>query len=424
MQAFWRHFAITVSESFANFWKSSRLHEKLTKSAPGPRSACVWAATSRARGVVRCPQLLPSSRPQAAPWGGTRAPDPGSFCVRSRQETRAARPAYLRRRSQRAREAQPRLHEPGSGAGAPRRRTGACGSQGRSGRAQRASPPTAGLPRRAAGSPRPRLRPGVGCDRHKLQSALPIPAQGCRLWVRAFWLPHHPLSPPRPRRRWVQRGGLWTRAHGVASPEALGNQLVASRSTQHGEGWGAAPRGRVRWVGWGGGRDSCRKATRAHTHMHTHAPRAHSICTPTSLLPARCPGTCSSHPSTVGEIKRLHGSLSFISEFREGSICQRSPNDTLPLHRPACQGPGRTCTRDSRAPAASPSLSQELTAGQVWAAIKSKEISQVGLAVLGCPSSLKSPLCGEVGSSERQVPLQHFKVVFWASRIGHSPQAP
>lgn len=53
----------TVSESFANFWKSSRLHEIPTKSAPGPGSpACVWAATSRAPGGP-CPQLLPPSPP-------------------------------------------------------------------------------------------------------------------------------------------------------------------------------------------------------------------------------------------------------------------------------------------------------------------------------------------------------------------------
>lgn len=217
----------TVSESFANFWKSSRLHEKLTNSGPGPRSpACVWAATSRARGVVRALSFCPLAGLQAAPPARhpPRAPDPGSFCVCARARRRAP-PGPLTcggGHSEPEKEAQPQLHEPRSGAGAPRRRTGACGRQ------RALGPGTVGLTlqlQMLRGRPLARRVPGCGQEsaatvtNFRARCPSRLRAAGCGLGL--FWLPHHPFRLPAPRRGWsCSAGAFEPRAHGGRLPGA------------------------------------------------------------------------------------------------------------------------------------------------------------------------------------------------------------
>ena len=80
-------------------------------------------------------------------------------------------------------------------------------------------------------------------------------------------------------------------------------------------------------------------------------------------------------------------------------------------------------TRDSRAPA----VSQPLPGAQsrrVWAALRSKVNWEVGLAVLGCPSSLTAPCAGEVAPVRGRFLSSSPKLVFWASRVGDSPSSP
>lgn len=176
-------------------------------------------------------------------------------------------------------ETQSRLHEPRSSTGAPGLEDGRLWPR-KGARAGHRWPrlPAAGL----AGWPL-ELRPGVGCGGHKLESALPIPAQGGRLWLGLFWLPHH-LSPPR------LPEGLEL-ALGPLNPGRTGGRLPARgsrpgargpRRTQQGEGWGGAERGQQR-------RPRAHPHS-AYIHMHTHA-RSHSepahCCPRTAALAPR-----------------------------------------------------------------------------------------------------------------------------------------
>lgn len=183
-------------------------------------------------------------------------------------------------------EAQPQLHEPGSGAGAPRRRTGACGSQ------RALGPGTAGLTlqlQMLRGGPLARRVPGCGQEsvatvtNFRARCPSRLRAAGCGLGL--FWLPHHPFRLPAPRRGWsCSAGAFEPRAHGGRLPGAgePASRAAARGAPSTARGGGGA-QGRVRWVGWGGGRDSCRKATRAHTRTCTHAHARTPARTPTSL---------------------------------------------------------------------------------------------------------------------------------------------
>lgn len=161
-------------------------------------------------------------------------------------------------------------------------------ADGRSSRTQRASPSSCGGSRPAASSLRPGsarswLRPGVGCGSHKLQSELPIPAQG---WVAVgssfSGSRTTPLCLPAPRRGWSCGAGPLNPGRTEGRLAGAGEQ--AQRAVASGGGGGAPSTARggggtlVRCGGvWAGGRDSCREATRArtrtftHTHTHTQA---------------------------------------------------------------------------------------------------------------------------------------------------------
>lgn len=293
----------TVSESFANFWKSSRLHEISTKSAPGPGSpACVWAATSRVPGGP-CPQLLPPQPAPRAPAGvasrGQRPlpavppsprppprPSRGPFvCARARSRAPPRPLTCGRGHCEPEKEPQPRLHEPRSAAGAPGRRTNACG------RERGLVPGTAGLALRLGGL---RGRPLAGCvpgcgqelaaTVSNFRARYPSRRRAGRLWAPALLLPAPPPSPPRP-------------------PEGLELPRRAFEPGAHGgrlAGAGEPARRRAGCDEWGPGQlPEGHTHTRAHTRIHT---RALTLTRPPRRVAAR---TLQLPPQLSGREKRL-----------------------------------------------------------------------------------------------------------------------
>lgn len=207
-----------------------------------------------------------------------------------------------------------------------------------------ASPSSCGVRGRRSLAASP-ARPGVGGGGHTLESALPISAQG-RLWARAFLAPAPPPRLPAPRRGWGRRAGPLNpgRARGRLPALALGSGEAARRpgGALSWPGAGAARQRRwvrwVRWVRWGAQLLGGHARARAHTHIHTCA-HAHARSHTPHCLAA--PWTCSSHPCQ--RQKAELGSCYLLSQrLWESNISQCSPNDTLPLHRWSCQGPGRT----------------------------------------------------------------------------------
>lgn len=173
-------------------------------------------------------------------------------------------------------EAQPQLHEPGSGVGAPRGRTGACGSQ------RALGPGTAGLTlqlQMLRGRPLARRLPGCGQEsaatvtNFRARCPSRLRAAGCGLGL--FWLPHHPFRLPAPRRGWsCSAGAFEPGAHGGRLPGAgePASRAAARGAPSTARGGGGA-QGRVRWVGWGGvgaGTAAGRPRARTHAHAHTH----------------------------------------------------------------------------------------------------------------------------------------------------------
>lgn len=174
--------------------------------------------------MVRALSFCPLAGLQAAPPARhpPRAPDPGSFCVCARARRRAP-PGPLTcggGHSEPEKEAQPQLHEPRSGAGAPRRRTGACGRQ------RALGPGTVGLTlqlQMLRGRPLARRVPGCGQEsaatvtNFRARCPSRLRAAGCGLGL--FWLPHHPFRLPAPRRGWsCSAGAFEPRAHGARPP--------------------------------------------------------------------------------------------------------------------------------------------------------------------------------------------------------------
>ena len=250
---------------------------------PAPRAPAGVAS----RGQRPLPAMPPSPRPPPRPSRGP------FVCARARSRAPPLPLTCGGGHCEPEKEPQPQLHEPRSAAGAPGRRTDACG------RERALVPGTAGLALRLGGL---RGRPLAGCvpgcgqelaaTVSNFRARYPSRRRAGRLWAPALLLPAPPPSPPRP-------------------PEGLELPRRAFEPGAHGgrlAGAGEPARRRAGCDGWGGGRDSCRKATRAHTltltRAHTLAytrTRAHSRSR--AHAAASLPGPCCSHRSAVGEIK-------------------------------------------------------------------------------------------------------------------------
>lgn len=220
------HFA--VFEGFANFLKGSQFNEKLTEAAQatGLQSVHGLHATSRAPEVVRAPASAPTLPPGASRDSEPRqkaaprnapfpAPPKPSVLLCALAPEEAPRPAPLLPAAE-VTVSPKSSHSPSSMNPDQARehrawRTHSCGPR----RALGPHPPAVGFAEglSLAGSPLP---PGVGCSGHQLQSTLPIPAHGGRLWAQAFLAPAPPPRLPAPQRAGAARGAFEPGAPGVS----------------------------------------------------------------------------------------------------------------------------------------------------------------------------------------------------------------
>lgn len=215
-------------------------------------------------------------------------------------------------------EPQPRLHEPRWGAGHRAGSADACGREKAPGR-------PSGLALRLRGRS-PALARCVPAAVTLLSARCPsLRGAGCGLGL--FWRPHHPLAPRPPEGLGPPRGAFEPGARRGSPPRAGG---------ERGRRAGGGGRGGRRAAGAAVPRPRARTLTHMHTCAHAHA-RSHSHPAASLPLDLQLP------PTAMPAVTGCFGGCWLLSQGPwESNISQCSPNDTLPLHRPSCQGPGRT----------------------------------------------------------------------------------
>lgn len=375
----------TVSESLANFLKSSQLRENSTEST-GPGRISGWRVgrnLQRPPGVVgaRISARISPTRPQAPPGVPARtlprAPQPGVLLC-ALAPAGARRPARLP--AAEVTVSPKRSHSPGSmnpdrargtgpGARTPvaekgrRARRGGLALQPRGPR-----PALVAAPRARAGSC---LRRSHASERAAHPCAAPAVGSG-------FSGARTTPSPPRPPEGLGLPRGAFEPGARRGSPPSAGGKRAARRPEAHPAGRGRRGRGARRGRGTRRGRDGGREAERRTLqHMHTRAPPR----TP----PPRWPGTGSSH---LGALRAINGCAARLLSPISGPTGRKAA--LLGVHRmtpyPCTDRPGKApgvlYTRDSRAPAGSVSLPLPGARSQwVWAVAGEQSQPRSRLAV-------------------------------------------